>query len=277
MTNETDHKSWFERLSHALLREPKDREQLIELLRDATERHLIENEALKMIEGVLQVSEMKVRDIMIPRHQMVAIEGNAKPKKVLPIIIESAHSRFPVIGETRDGIIGILLAKDLLQFNLKEEEPNWKISDVVRPATFIPESKRLDVLLQEFRLKRNHMAIVVDEYGGVAGLITIEDVLEQIVGEIEDEYDFDEEEPTIKEISETEYLVKSLTPIEDFNAYFGTDYPPDDFDTIGGVILQQFSHLPKRGESMTLGDYKVTVLQATSRGIQLLRFTQKED
>lgn len=267
------HKSWLERLSHLLSREPQTRNQLIALLRDATERHLLENEALKMIEGVLQVSEMKVRDVMIPRHQMAVVEANATPQQVMPIIIESAHSRFPVIGESRDEILGILLAKDLLPYGL-QEEPELTIRDLVRPATFIPESKRLDVLLEEFRLNRNHMAIVVDEYGGIAGLITIEDVLEQIVGEIEDEYDTGEEEPPIKQLNDDEYLVKALTPIEDFNAYFGTDYEHDDFDTIGGVVLQQFSHLPRRGESIHMNGYRVTVLQASSRGIQLLRFNK---
>ena len=270
------HKTWFERLSHVLLREPQDREQLITLLRDAKDRHLLDNDALRMIEGVLQVSEMKVRDVMIPRPQMVVVEGDATPAKALPIIIESAHSRFPVVGESRDEILGILLAKDLLQFKTKEKKLNIQIRELVRPATFIPESKRLDILLKEFRLNRNHMAIVVDEYGGIAGLVTIEDVLEEIVGEIEDEYDIIEEEPFIKQTNDNEYSVQALTPIGEFNEYFDTNYEHDDFDTIGGLVLQKFGHLPKQGESTTLDAFKITVVQASSRGIQLLKLTKIE-
>lgn len=277
MTDEPEpQKTWLGKLSQAFSREPQTQEQLIELLRHATERHLLENEALKMIEGVLQVSKMQVRDIMIPRHQMVVVEASATPEQATPIVIESTHSRFPVTGDSRDEIIGILLAKDLLPYKLTEEPQNLTIRDFIRPATFIPESKRLDILLEEFRLNRNHMAIVVDEYGGIAGLITIEDVLEQIVGEIEDEYDTIAEEQPIRQLSDTEYLVKAITPIEDFNAYFGTDYKHDDFDTIGGVVLKKFSHLPKRDESTQLDGYRVTVIQASSRGIQLLRFKKLE-
>ncbi len=276
MTDDIEsHKSWFERLSHALLREPKDREQLIELLHDVTERQLIDHEALSMIEGVLQVSEMQVRDVMVPRPQMVVVEGDETPLHALPIIKESAHSRFPVIGESRDEILGILLAKDLLKIDL--QNPTQTIRDLLRPATFIPESKRLDVLLKEFRQNRNHMAIVVDEYGGIAGLVTIEDVLEEIVGDIEDETDIAEEEPSIKQVNDNEYLVKALTEIEDFNAYFGTDYENENFDTIGGIVLHHFSHLPKPGEALVLDNFQVTVVQATSRGITLLRFNKQEE
>lgn len=270
-------KTWFERLSYALLREPQDRDQLIELLRDATEKEIIDNEALQMIEGVLQVSEMKVRDIMIPRPQMVIVEGDATPANALLNIVESAHSRFPVIGESRDEILGILLAKDLLKISIKENSSDLRIRDLVRPATFIPESKRLNILLNEFRLNRNHMAIVLDEYGGVAGLVTIEDVLEQIVGEIEDEFDKVSEEPDIKQIKDNEYIVKALTPLIDFNAYFRTNYDEEEFDTIGGVILQKFSHLPKHNEAVTLGNFNVKVIQASSRGIQLLKFSKLEN
>lgn len=276
MIDESDkHKTWYERLSHALLREPRDREQLITLLHDAKDRHLLDNDALQMIEGVLQVSEMKVRDVMIPRPQMVVVEHDSTPAQALPNITKSAHSRFPVIGESRDEVVGILLAKDLLAKST-QEKPNLVIKDLVRPATFVPESKRLDVLLKEFRLNRNHMAIVVDEYGGVAGLVTIEDVLEQIVGEIEDEYDITSEEPNIKEIASNEYIVKALTPIEDFNAYFGTDYDDESFDTIGGLLLQQFSHLPKKGESINLDEFKFTVIGATTRGIKILKLNRIE-
>ncbi len=267
-------KNWFERLSHALLREPRDREQLIELLRDARERNLLDSDSLEMIEGVLQVSEMKVRDVMIPRAQMVIVDGDTTPREATPLIIKAGHSRFPVTGESRDEILGILLAKDLLRHHIKGKE-DLKISELIRKAIFVPESKRLDVLLKEFRQNRNHMAIVVDEYGGVAGLVTIEDVLEQIVGNIEDEYDITAEEPNINPISENEYNVKALTPIAEFNRYFNTHYSDEDYDTIGGMVLQQLSHVPKRGETLMIKDYKVTILHAGNRGIQLIRLTRK--
>lgn len=276
MNDDTPHRGWFERLSHALLREPQDREQLIELLHDANERDLLDDDAMHMIEGVLQVSQMKVRDIMIPRPQMVVIHEHMTPSEAIPIIIEAGHSRYPVIGEKSDKIIGILLAKDLLQLSETQHHIKAKplhIRDLIRPATFIPESKRLDVLLKEFRLTHNHMAIVVDEYGNIDGLITIEDVLEQIVGDIEDEYDTAEEEPNIKQISDAEFRVKALTPIEEFNHYFATEFDDEDYDTVGGLILQQFSHLPKQGESILIGAFQITVLQASHRGIQLLRVT----
>lgn len=268
------HKSWLERLSHALLREPQDREQLKDLLRDAKERELLDQDALVMIEGVLKVSEMKVRDVMIPRAQMVIVEHDATPQQALPIIKESAHSRFPVIGESKDAVIGILLAKDLLQYTVEEQQAKIQIKDLVRPAIFIPESKRLDVLLKEFRLNRNHMAIVVDEYGGVAGLITIEDVLEQIVGDIEDEYDSSDEESNIKQLNQNDYTVKALTHIHEFNEYFNTKLSDEDFDTIGGYVMQQFGHMPKRGESIMINSLQVTVILASKRRVQLLRLTK---
>lgn len=270
--NNTEHPSWFERLSHFLSREPHSQTQLIEILRDAQQRELIDRDALQMIEGVLAVSEKKVRDIMVPRPQMVVIDGDAKPADVLPIIIQSQHSRFPVIEDNRDKVLGILLAKDLLQFMVDTESNYQTIRDLIRPALFIPESKPLDVLLKEFRLNRNHMAIVADEYGGIAGLVTIEDVLEQIVGDIEDEYDIDEKETTIKKNDDDTYLVSALTPIDDFNAYFNTNFSDADFDTIGGLILQQFSYLPKRNEKIVFGDFEVVVLKSTRRGIQALQF-----
>ncbi len=266
--------SWLERLSHALLREPQDRKQLIELLHDAKARHLLDADALLMIEGVLKVSEMKVRDIMVPRPQMIIINENTDSKKAIPDIVKSAHSRFPVVDETRDRVVGILLAKDLLK-QVATEPLEIKIRDLIRPATFIPESKRLDVLLKEFRLNRNHMAIVVDEYGGTAGLVTIEDVLEQIVGDIIDEYDSAEQEPNIKQLSNLTYSIKALTPIEEFNEYFNTDYDHKDFDTIGGFILHKMSHLPKSGEILIFDDFKVTIIQAGTRGIDLLKITRR--
>ena len=275
--NDDSHPSWFERLSHALLREPQDRKQLIDLLHDAKDRQLLDADALNMIEGVLQVSESHVRDVMVPRPQMVAIEEDMTPKEAIPLVVKSAHSRFPVLGESRDNVVGILLAKDLLKLSAGQEKAPTKIRDLLRPATFIPESKRLDVLLKEFRLNRNHMAIVVDEYGGVAGLVTIEDVLEEIVGEISDEYDTAEQEYFIKQVGNNEYAVKALTPIEEFNEYFNTEYQHEDFDTVGGLILQKFSHLPKAGEKITFDDFKVTVIQAKTRGIKLLRVTRLMD
>ena len=267
------HPSWLERLSHALLREPQDRKQLIELLHDAKDRHLLDADALGMIEGVLNVSEMKVRDVMVPRPQMVFIEENADPQSATPTVVKSGHSRFPVVGEDHDQIAGILLAKDLLK-SATSDGKAISIRDFIRPATFIPESKRLDVLLKEFRLNRNHMAIVVDEYGGIAGLVTIEDVLEQIVGDIIDEYDPAEQEPFIKQLSDLEYSVKALTPIDEFNEYFNTDYEHEDFDTVGGLVLHKFSHLPKAGENITFDDFKIKVIHAESRGIQLLKLTR---
>lgn len=263
-------RSWLERLSQVLLREPQDREQLVELLRDAEQRHLLDAQALAMIEGVLQISEMQVRDIMVPRTQMVVVEEDSVPSEFLPVVIESGHSRFPVVNETRDEVLGILLAKDLLALQSQGDETKFDIRDILRPAVFVPESKRLNRLLQEFRITRNHMAIVVDEYGGVAGLVTIEDVLEQIVGEIEDEYDIDEE-VFVKQLSDTQYSVKALMPIEEFNHYFKSQLSDTEFDTIGGLITHSFGHLPKRGEVLNLDRFRFKVLHADNRQIRLLR------
>ena len=264
-------RSWVERLSNALLREPKDREQLVELLRDAQRRNLLDAEALGMIESVLQVGEMQVRDIMIPRAQMVVVNRDVTPDVVLPMIIESGHSRFPVISDNRDEVVGILLAKDLLRYRF-DTDANFDIKDVMRPAVFIPESKRLNVLLKEFRASRNHLAIVVDEYGGVAGMVTIEDVLEQIVGEIEDEHDIDED-AYIRKRNETSYILKALTPVEHFNEYFGADFSDEEFDTIGGCVTQAFGHMPKRGESVSLGNFEFKVLRADNRRVHILALT----
>lgn len=268
----TEHSSWLERLSHFLSREPHSQAQLIDMLRDAQHRELMDRDALQMIEGVLAVSEKKVCDIMVPRPQMVVIDGDAKPVDILPTVIQSQHSRFPVIEDNRDKILGILLAKDLLQFMIDTESTHRSVRDLIRPAIFIPESKPLDVLLKEFRLNRNHMAIVVDEYGGIAGLVTIEDVLEQIVGDIEDEYDVDEKETTIKKNDDGTYLVNALTPINDFNTYFNTNLSDADFDTIGGLVLQQLGYLPKRHETISFEHFEVVVLKSTKRGIQALQF-----
>lgn len=267
-------RSWLERLSYALLREPQDREQLITLLRDAQQRQLLDEHALGMIEGVLQVSEMQVRDIMIPRPQMVVITEKNTSKELLSIVIDSGHSRFPVIGDHRDEVIGILLAKDLIPSLSKNNIQEIKIRDISRPVLFVPESKRLDMLLQEFRLKHHHMAIVIDEYGGIAGLVTIEDVLEQIVGEIEDEHDIDEE-GFIKKHSETSYILKAITPLDEFNHYFKMNLNDNEFNTIGGLVLKEFGHLPKRGESIIINNFRFRVLRADNRRIHLLRLTLK--
>ena len=215
-----------------------------------------------MIEGVLQVSEMQVRDIMIPRAQMDVIDIADAPEKFIPFVIETAHSRFPVIGENKDDVIGILLAKDLLRYYAGEE---FDVRDMLRPAVFIPEAKRLNVLLKEFRMNRNHIAIVVDEYGGVSGLVTIEDVLEQIVGEIEDEYDFDETEDNIIQDRSGRYRVKAVTEIASFNEVLGTQFSDEDYDTVGGLVVSKFGHLPKRGEQTEFDGLKFLVLRADSR------------
>jgi hemolysin (HlyC) family protein len=270
MDDAQDHKpSLLERLSALLMREPEDREQLVTLLHSAYEHDLLDSDALSMIEGVLQVSELQVRDIMVPRAQMDIIDVNETPDKFIPHVIATAHSRFPVIDKDRDDVIGILLAKDLLRYYAGEEE--FKVRDMLRPAVFVPESKRLNVLLREFRANRNHMAIVVDEYGGVAGLVTIEDVLEQIVGDIEDEYDFDESEDNIVRESGGHWRVKAQTEIADFNRAFGTEFSDADFDTVAGLIIDRFGRLPKRGESITVDGLRFQVLRADSRRLHTLQ------
>ncbi len=268
-------RGWLARLGHTLKGEIRSREQLDEALQEAARHHVIDNDALAMIEGVLGVSEMQVREIMIPRSQMVVVERDADLQDILRIVVDSAHSRFPAVGENRDEVVGILLAKDLLPLFLHGEEARFNLRDILRPAVFIPESKRLNVLLKEFRASRNHMAIVVDEYGGVAGLVTIEDVLEQIVGEIEDEHDI-AEDVYIFEHRNGEYIVKAMTPIEDFNEHFGTDYSDEEFDTIGGLVMHAFAHMPKRGESIRIGDFRFQVLSASNRRIHLLQVSREE-
>jgi len=259
----------LERLSALLMREPEDREQLVTLLHSAFERNLLDGDALSMIEGALQVSEMQVRDIMVPRSQMDVIDVNEPPDKFIPHVIATAHSRFPVIDKNRDDVIGILLAKDLLRYYAGEEE--FRVRAMLRPAVFVPESKRLNVLLREFRANRNHMAVVVDEYGGVAGLVTIEDVLEQIVGDIEDEYDFDESEDNIVREQSGDYRVKAQTEIAAFNQIFGTQFSDTDFDTVGGMVLHRLGRLPKRGEAITIGGLRFHVLRADSRRLHVLQ------
>lgn len=272
--HEEQKRSWFERLSDMLIREPKDREQLMEVLRDAEERDILSSEMLSMIESVLQVSEMQVREVMIPKSQMVVVAHDSTLETLFPIVIESGHSRFPVVDDTGNDVIGILLAKDLLKYYYKKVTNEFKMTDVLRPAVFVPQSKRLDVLLREFRSTRNHMAIVIDEYGHVAGLVTIEDVLEQIVGEIEDEYDIDENDE-IKKHADGSYTVKATMAIDDFNDYFKTDLSDEEFDTIGGLVLQGFGHLPKRGETMKIEKLQFKVLHSDNRRIYLLEVRPK--
>ncbi|CEN56387.1 HlyC/CorC family transporter [Candidatus Methylopumilus turicensis] len=270
---EAEKQNWLERLSHFLLREPDDREQLVELLHASFEKSLLDADALAMIEGVLQVSETQVRDVMIPRSQMDVIDITQRPEEFIPFVIETAHSRFPVIDDDKNDIIGILLAKDLLRYYAGED---FDVRDMLRPVVFIPESKRLNVLLKEFRSNRNHIAIVVDEYGGVAGMITIEDVLEQIVGDIEDEYDFDETEDNIIRDTQGRYRVKALTEIADFNEILGTEFSDEEFSTIGGLVVSQFGHLPKRGETVTFNNLKFTALRADSRRLHSVLIEQLE-
>ena len=263
----------LERISHWLMREPEDREQLIALLHGAFENNLMDADALAMIEGVLQVSEMRVGEIMVPRAQMDVIDINDPPEKFIPYLIETAHSRFPVIDKDRDDIIGILLAKDMLRHYAEDDAD---IRGMLRPAVFIPESKRLNILLKEFRSNRNHIAIVVDEYGGVAGLVTIEDVLEQIVGDIEDEFDFDETEDNIVHEHDGTFRVKANTEIADFNDMLGVDFSDEEFDTVGGLVIARFGHMPKRGEWVSLDGLNFTVLRADSRRLHTLRVVRHE-
>jgi len=257
-----------ERFSALLTREPEDREQLLLLLRGAFERRLLDADALSMIEGVLSVSETTVRDIMIPRAQMDCVSIDDEPPEFIPQVVDTRHSRFPVIGESKDDIVGILLAKELLNYYANPEAFNLR--DTLRPAVFVPESKRLNVLLREFRANRNHIAIVVDEYGGVSGLVTIEDVLEQIVGDIDDEYDFDESQDNIIVEANGRFRVKAQTEIADFNEHFGTSFGNEEFDTVGGLVLRAFGRLPKRGEMTTLEGLRFRVLRADSRRLHTL-------
>lgn len=264
----------LERLSALLLREPEDREQLITLLHKAFERNLLDAEALAMMEGVIQVSERQVGEIMLPRAQMDVIDISEPPEQFIPFVIEAAHSRFPVIDGNKDNIIGILLAKDLLRYYAGEE---FDVRGMLRPAVFVPESKRLNVLLRDFRSNRNHIALVVDEYGGVCGMVTIEDVLEQIVGEIEDEYDFDEDEDNIIPVGKGSWRIKAATEIEDFNAALGSDFSDEECDTVGGLVLKAAGQLPKRGERIVIDGMIFTVLRVDSRRLYSLLVERKPE
>ncbi|MGD8345756.1 MAG: transporter associated domain-containing protein [Lysobacterales bacterium] len=259
-------KTWTEMLSQAFSNQPRSRQELIQILESACEADILDFDVLAMMQGALEVSETQVRDAMIPRSQMVVVHADSPLEEFLPHIVESGHSRFPVIGEDKDEVVGILLAKDLLP-HVAPGGPPIDLSAIIRPAVVIPESKRLNVLLRDFRVSRNHMAIVVDEYGGVSGLITIEDVLEEIVGEIDDEYDA-EEEALIQQTGENRFVVQALTPIDEFNDAFESDFSDDDYGTIGGLLLAQFGRVPEYGDSMILGDrFEFRVVKANNRRI----------
>lgn len=275
--NQSDNRrlSFLQKITVLFSRKPADRYDLLELLRESETRNLLNHDALTMIEGALQVSEMQVRDIMVPRVQMIVVKNDADPEDILATVVESGHSRFPVVGGDTDEITGILMAKDLLNYFSDQENSEFNIKDMMRRAIYVPESKRLNVLLREFRSNRNHMAIVIDEYSGVAGLVTMEDVIEEIVGEIVDEHDIDDEDQ-IKPHGRNRYTVKALTPIEEFNEFFDTQLSDEEFDTVGGLALKAFGHVPKRGESIEFEGFNVKVLRSDKRRIHLMRMNQIE-
>jgi magnesium and cobalt transporter len=275
-TPEAGDKSWLERIGQLFSAEPRTRGDLEDVLTVAAENEVIDEDARSIMEGAMQVSDMQARDIMIPRAQMVLIKADASLEEILPQITRSAHSRYPVIGDSPDDILGILLAKDLLPLLMSEDPASFKLETVLRPTVVVPESKRLNVLLREFRENRNHMAIVIDEYGGVAGLITIEDVLEEIVGDIEDETDV-ESDRFIRKISDHDFFIKALTPIEEFNEYFGTEFSDGEFDTIGGLVIQALGHMPARNETAVVGEYEFQVINADQRKIHSLRMRPVAD
>ena len=263
-------KSWLNKIALLFNSEPRTRKDVEDVLAIAAENEVIDQDACSIIERAMQVSDMQARDIMIPRSQMVLIKAECTLEEILPLIISSAHSRYPVIGDSPDDVLGILLAKDLLPIILETGKSDFKIEKLLRPSMVVPESKRLNVLLREFRENRNHMAIVIDEYGGVAGLVTIEDVLEEIVGEIEDETD-ERVDRSIQMINEKEYMVKALTPIDEFNHYFACDFSDEEFDTVGGLVIQAFGHMPMRHETTTVNDFAFEVVKADQRKIYTLR------
>jgi magnesium and cobalt transporter len=267
---------WLRKLSRKIVGEAQDRGEVVEYLRDAAERGIIEGDALAMLEGVLGVADIQVRDIMVPRAQMTVLNRDDESGVLLRTVIESGHSRFPVMDENREKIVGILLAKDLLRLAVQDEDLPFDIKEFMRPTVFVPESKRLNVLLREFRRSRVHMAIVADEYGGVAGLVTIEDVIEQIVGDIDDEHDVDED-VNIRRDGERQYIVRGQTPIDEFNEYFQTELSDDEFDTLAGLVMNQLGRLPRRGETLQLADCELKVLRFDRRRIDSLRLTAPRD
>jgi magnesium and cobalt transporter len=268
---------WLKRITQSFSGEPQDREELKAMLREARERGLVDSEALEMLEGVLEVGDIQVRDIMVPRAQMVCVRRDDAAGTIMPIVVESGHSRFPVMDGDRDDIVGILLAKDLLRFAISTEEVRFDIREYMRPAVFVPESKRLNVLLKDFRRNRNHMAIVVDEYGGVSGLVTIEDVMEQIVGEIDDEFDV-EEDLNIRKDADHQYTVRGVTRIDEFNEYFGSKLSEEEgFDTVAGLLMKELGRLPRRGEAANIDGFEFRVARADRRRIDALRVVPPRD
>lgn len=265
-------RSFLGRWANVLKKEPKNKVELVSCLRKVAESQVIDSNALGMLEGVLQIPEVRVREIMIPRSQMIVVEKDMVLQEILSVVLKTVHSRFPVIGESKDEVLGILLAKDLLPFGFPDVQTiqPFHLQSILRPVSFIPESKRLDILLQEFRTSRNHMAVVVDEYGGITGLVTIEDVLEQIVGNIEDEYDTDDDK-LIRKYENNSFLVRALTPVETFNDQFNTEFDDNTIDTIGGLVMRAFGYLPKKGEVTVIAGYEFKVLRADRRRIYLLQ------
>ena len=265
-------KSWIDKIAQVFSDEPTDTKSLLEVLRNAEQDQVLDADALSIIEGALQVSNMQVRDIMIPRSQVITVPASQSPEKIFNLVSKASHSRFPVIGESVDNVLGILLAKDLLPHIANHDREKFDIKNIVRPATFVSENKRLNILLKEFKEIKQHMAIVIDEYGSVCGIVTIEDVLEQIVGEIEDETDVDNED-FIKRFDDKNHIVKALTPLDEFNDYFNTELSDHEFTTIGGLVLQQFGHIPERGETVNIGPFLITIVNADNRQIKLIKVT----
>jgi len=271
----TTSRSWLDRIADFITGEPRDRDDLVEILRACHKRGLFGAEALGIVEGALAIADVQVREAMVPRSQMIIIKSDQSPQEFLPLVIDSAHSRFPVVDEDdEDTVLGILLTKDLLAASFQNRLGSFVLKDHLRPPMFVPESRRLDALLRDFRQKRSHMAVVINEYGGIAGLITIEDVLEQIVGEIEDEHDVDENAFHIKEIGKGQWVVKAQVPVDEFNGYFGTAFPEDDFDTVGGVVIAKFGRLPARDETVAIGDLTFRILNADNRSVRLLQVSR---
>lgn len=266
-------KSWLDKVLNAFSNEPKSRQELLEIIQEAAANKLVNPESLEIIQGAMDVENRQVREVLIPRSQMVVVNIDDNIETLLPKVIQSGHSRFPVIGESMDDILGILLAKDLLPLILDRDE-EFDLNHIIRTATIVPESKRLNILLREFQEDRYHMAVVIDEYGGISGLVTIEDILEEIVGEIEDETDDDDDDALIRKVSETDYIVRALTTVEDFNEYFTSGFDEEEFDTIGGIIMGALGHLPKRNETAEIDGYKFRVLFSDDRKIHLLRLTK---
>ena len=265
-------KSWLDKIVHTFSGEPQSQEELLEIIKEAAQNKLLDQEALHIIQGALDVSGQQVREIMIPRPQMVTVNIDSSTEELLDKVIESGHSRFPIIGENIDDVRGILLAKDLLPLILNGHE-GFELESIIRPATIIPESKRLNVLLREFRENRYHMALVIDEYGGISGLITIEDILEEIVGEISDETDDEHEDAFIRKVADNDYIIKALTPIDEFNDHFSATLNDEEFDTVGGLLMKEFGHLPQRNEKTTLSGYEFRVLYSDNRQVHLLRLS----